>query len=454
MKRRNEIVERYVAEAIHKVSGELAEKELRESERRRKRVEMELHETEVRFYQLVENARDIIYRYRLAPTRGFEYVSRVVTDIVGYTPQEHYADPDLPLKIVHPDDRQKLGKYRQGKGLLNERETFRCVHKNGRLVWLERVFVPVYDEAGDLVAIEGIARDITDRKGMEGMLRLIVEGTASVTGEGFFRQLVEHLCSALKMTYAFVTECLDNPPTRVRTLALWAGQGFGDNIEYDLEGTPCKEVIGGQLCYHPEGIQSLFPQDPNLVGLGAESYLGLPLCDSSDRVTGHLAVLHVEPIDEADRDRRISIVKVFAARTGAELERKHMEEVLRESEERFRLAFEKGPIGMAIVGLDHRLRKVNKAFCDMLGYSEQELRERTFVDITHPEDVNKSMSLAEQVFKRESPSYRLEKRYITKDGETLWGSLTTTVIRDEAGKALYALAMVENITQRKQAEDV
>ena len=88
----------------------------------------------------------------------------------------------------------------------------------------------------------------------------------------------------------------------------------------------------------------------------------------------------------------------------------------------------------------------------MLGYLEEELTGRTFVDITHPDDVDKDVSLAEQVFKGKIPSYVLEKRYIKKHGETLWISLTATVVRDEGGNALYGLAMIEDSTDRKQAE--
>jgi PAS domain S-box-containing protein len=132
-------------------------------------------------------------------------------------------------------------------------------------------------------------------------------------------------------------------------------------------------------------------------------------------------------------------------------ERRKVEEALQESEERFRLAFEDGPLGMAIVGLDYRLLKVNQVFCKMLEYTEHELTSCTFVDITYPEDVEKDSQLAERVFKGEIPSYHMEKRYIKKSGETMWAGLTATVIRDQDGNAVYGLAMIEDITDRKRA---
>ncbi|MGB7924574.1 MAG: PAS domain S-box protein [Pyrinomonadaceae bacterium] len=128
-------------------------------------------------------------------------------------------------------------------------------------------------------------------------------------------------------------------------------------------------------------------------------------------------------------------------------------ETSRQSEGQFRLAFNHAPIGIAIVGKDYRLLRVNSALCKALGYSRRELLERTFMDITHPDDVKKDKALAEKLFRGEIPSYRLEKRFITKDGRLVWLDLTALVIRDRQNEPLYGLAMVKDITQRKQSEE-
>ncbi|MBF8284957.1 MAG: hypothetical protein HW378_3872, partial [Anaerolineales bacterium] len=124
----------------------------------------QVQEAEERFRRLAENARDLIYRYRFIPTRGFEYVSPAATAITGYTPEEHYADPELGFKLVHPDDRPLLEAANRGETLSGAPLTLRWVRKDGSLVWTEQQNVPIYDEAGRLVAVEGIARDITERK--------------------------------------------------------------------------------------------------------------------------------------------------------------------------------------------------------------------------------------------------------------------------------------------------
>jgi len=132
--------------------------------------------------------------------------------------------------------------------------------------------------------------------------------------------------------------------------------------------------------------------------------------------------------------------------------REALYEVLRLSEQKFRLAFDNAPMGMALVGSDYRLQRVNKAFCDALGYSEEELLNRSFLEITHPDDVSKDSEMAKRLLSGEIPSYRIERRYISKDKHIVWLDLTALVVRGRDGEALYGLGLAENITERKKAE--
>jgi PAS domain S-box-containing protein len=129
------------------------------------------------------------------------------------------------------------------------------------------------------------------------------------------------------------------------------------------------------------------------------------------------------------------------------------EAALRESEERFRRVFEEGPLGLALVGRDYRFEKVNSALCEMVGYSEAELVQKTFTDITHQDDVQADVELAKRLFNREIPFYRLQKRYRKKNGEFIWINLTASIIHGPGGEPLHGLAMVEDITEMKRTMD-
>ncbi len=133
----------------------------------------ELSESEARFRRLAENAQDLIYRYRLGVTPGFEYVSPAATTITGYTPAEHYADPQLGFKLVHPDDRARLQAAVQNAPDPGAALMLRWIRKDGAVIWTEQRNVPILDAAGNLIALEGIARDITERKRAEEEIRAL-----------------------------------------------------------------------------------------------------------------------------------------------------------------------------------------------------------------------------------------------------------------------------------------
>jgi two-component system sensor histidine kinase/response regulator len=105
-------------------------------------------------------------------------------------------------------------------------------------------------------------------------------------------------------------------------------------MTFPLRGTPCEKVIAGDVCHFPEGLQSLFPEDKDLVMLKAQSYLGVPLYGSSGDILGHLVVMDDKPM--RDMQSAAPILRIFAARAGAELERKNADEALRKSQERLR----------------------------------------------------------------------------------------------------------------------
>ncbi|WP_044171044.1 PAS domain S-box protein [Flectobacillus major] len=125
-----------------------------------------LSESEYKYRRLTENLQDVIYRYELLPERKFSYISPSVTVITGYTPKEYYDDPNLGLKIVHEDDKSIIQSLINGNINLQSPVTVRWKRKDGRIIWVEQRNVPVRDSEGNLIAIEGIRRDVTEIKVM------------------------------------------------------------------------------------------------------------------------------------------------------------------------------------------------------------------------------------------------------------------------------------------------
>jgi PAS domain S-box-containing protein len=200
-------------------------------------------------------------------------------------------------------------------------------------------------------------------------LRALVEGTARHTGQEFFQSLVRHLAAAVGTRYAFVAEFAG--VMRARTLAFWFRDHVADNVEWGVVGTPCEDVVRGNLCHYPSGVHAKFPGDRPLVEWGIESYLGVPLCDAQGNHLGHLAVFDERPMPP--EPRKMFTFRIFAARAAAELERLSYEKQLRDSEARYRDLYDEAPIGYVQEDLESRFLSANRAAIQMLGLRPEEV---------------------------------------------------------------------------------
>ena len=195
-------------------------------------------------------------------------------------------------------------------------------------------------------------------------LQTIVAGVAHAIGDDFLRTLVEHLAKAVGVRHAFVSEF--TPPQQIRTLAFWSNGGIVENIEYELPGTPCEEVINGGLCHFPSGVHLKYPKEA-----GIESYLGVPLKAEDGKVLGHLCVLDEAPLPA--EPRKLSIFKIFAGRAAAELDRLRLLEKMRSSEARFKDLFDEAPIAYVREDLHSRFLEANHAAMRILGITADEI---------------------------------------------------------------------------------
>ncbi|MCI0695685.1 PAS domain S-box protein [candidate division KSB1 bacterium] len=388
---------------------------------KRKLAEKALRENEERFRRLAENAPDPIYRYRLTPAPGFEYVSPAMTDAIGYAPKELYADPDFVFKLTHPEDRILLESLRQSPPENIADLNLRWLHKDGTVVWTEQRIVPIYDDAGEVVAIEGIARNISMRMRAEQALR---------ESEERFQNMADTVPIMIWMSgpdkrwHYFNKRWLEFSG---RPLEKELGHGWADYIHSD-DRQPFLAAYNTAFDQRQE-----FNMEFRLQRFDGEYRwvlaTGIPRFLRHGSFTGYIG----------------SCIDIT--------ERKQVEDKLRESEELFRSAFAHATTGMALVGIDGRFLRVNHSLCKMLGYTEQELLELDFRSITHLDDVSSNVSIFQQVLASEINAYQIEKRYIHKNGHVVWALLSGALVRDAKGNPLYFITQAQDITARKQVEE-
>jgi two-component system sensor histidine kinase/response regulator len=180
-------------------------------------------------------------------------------------------------------------------------------------------------------------------------------------------------------------------------------------------------------------------------------YAGAPLITSDGHALGMLCVNDRVPRELNPAQR--AALQALGRRVVAQLELRRSLTNLRQSEERFAGAFEHAPIGVALVSPEGRFLKVNKVLCSLVGFSEDELLARTFQDITHPEDLATDLDYARQLLAGEIESYQMEKRYLHARGYIVTVALNGSLVRDGHGQPDYFIAQIQDITERKRAEE-
>ncbi|HUN05233.1 MAG TPA: PAS domain S-box protein [Aggregatilineales bacterium] len=236
----------------------------------RKFVEVALRDSEQRYRLLAENAQDLIYRYVFAPKPGFEYVSPSATKMTGYTPEEHYADPDLGIKLVHPEDRALLQQVSSAGDDSSHSIVIRWIRKDGSILWAEQHNVLIYDQAGKAVALEGIARDITERKNAEEHIRYLanlVESASDAIISTDLQFVVRSWNKAAENLYGWSasealgkplnsiieTTYLNNDGPSVMEHFRSKGEWRGEVIQSHRDGTPIDVLSSVALAYDGHG---------------------------------------------------------------------------------------------------------------------------------------------------------------------------------------------------------
>ena len=358
------------------------------------------------------------------PDGTLRYANPAFGRVLGYDPEDAVGTMNV-LGHVHPEDLPHVQEATQralsGKGVVTNRAEYRFRHKDGSWRWVESLGTYLLDDPhvkGVVVA----SRDVTERIEAEEQHRTLVERVPPVI---YIQKPREGQAAVYDTTYMSprVEEVLGYPP----------GRFLKDPRFWD-------EVI------HPDDLERVRAEDQRTDRTGEPFRIEYRLIARDGRT--------VWVRDEATlvRGARGDAPYWLGAQSDI-TDRKEVEAALRESERRFRSSFENAAVGMALVGTDGRWLRVNRSLCGTVGYSEGELLEKSFQDITHPEDLGKDLGQARRLLGGEIGSYQLEKRYIRKDGSVVWILLNGSLVRDEEGGPLYFIAQVQDISGRKRAED-
>ncbi|MFD2255805.1 PAS domain S-box protein [Luteolibacter algae] len=295
--------------------------------------------------------------------------------------------------------------------------------KNGEMLWIDFQLSPLRNENGEITHLIPSGNDISERrKGEAGLrkseskLRAIYDGTHEYMG------LLRPDGIVLEANRALLSFAGSKSEEVI-------GKPFWEAVWFEFtDGAP--ELVHSAIQRAAKGEFVEFASEI-ITPDGKREYFDLSFSPIQDEQGN---VIYIVPEGR-------EITALMQAKTE-----------LRLSEERFRETFEKIAIGMAHVGVDGRWLRMNDSVCEITGYSKAELREMTFAEITHPDDLEEDIVLSQKLLRKELDTYTLEKRYIRKDGTYVWVNISVSLLWDDNGEASVYIASIEDVSDRVKAQ--
>jgi PAS domain S-box-containing protein len=284
---------------------------------------------------------------------------------------------------------------------------------------------------------------------MEEALFFTAQRGWQTTGENFFDALAQFLGEKLQMDYVLIDR-IDENPDMADTVALYAKGGMKPNLRYALKGTPCENVMGKSLCVYPHSIQQLFPEDTLLPGMDAESYIGIPLWDSTGQPIGLIAVMGTKPItNEAPVTQ---VLQLVATRAAAELERERSNCLLRAREHEFRTLAENLPDNIIRFDRHGRAVYLNPALEKLLGINAVD-RIGKRVSEFHSDGSYEVYAQAVDDVLTSGENGEFEITLLVPSNKRRIYQMRMIAERDEQAEVAGVLVIGRDITERKQAEE-
>lgn len=375
-----------------------------------------LQESEKKFRTILETIEDGYYEVDLAG--NFSFFNDQLCNLLRYSRNElqgtsykQFGDEPSAQRVYQTFNTV----YRTGnpaKGF-----EWEIMQKIGSKKTIDASVSLITDSSGATIGFRGIARDITKRKQLEESLRV---------SEEKYRILFESAPIAIGMS-------------DVEGNALAINQQMVDLMGYTVD--ELKSVNLSDTYVDPDDRWKAIAilQD---VGRIEDWEVKRKRKDG----TTYIASMNTEQMEF--EGQQILLTTSFDV-----TEQKQAQEMIKRSEEHFRQIFKKAPIGMVLADLDYTFLRTNIVFCQILGYTEQELAKLTFKDVTHPDHIKRDVEHSKKLAKKEIDLYKAEQRYIKKNKEILWARTTVTLLFDEKDEPHCYLAMIEDISHQKQAEE-
>jgi diguanylate cyclase (GGDEF)-like protein/PAS domain S-box-containing protein len=378
-----------------------------------------VRQIERRFAALVEHSSDMITV--VDADARILYGSPSVTTVLGW-PSGVYSNRDEMVSafdLVHPDDLERvetLFRRATAEDQREDRREFRLLRADGTWCWVDAVGTNRLDDP----SVQGIvvnARDITERVAADAKLR---------ASQARFQSLVQH---ASDFVVVYGADGLIN----------YASPSVGPFL-----GADATEALGTEqsALVHPEDRDAFVGALAAAAERPGETRQLQARLRRADGEFRWLEVVATNLLDDPN-------VKGVVVNARDVTDRLQAEAARRESEDRFRSAFEHAPIGMALADRTGRIFRSNDAFAAMLGRCTDEVNGSRIRDFTHPDDWEDNDSKMQRLFAGEIAGYHLEKRYLHADGRSIWVSVSVSAVRDAHGTPLYMIGQIEDITERK-----
>ncbi|MCC6501403.1 MAG: GAF domain-containing protein [Anaerolineales bacterium] len=436
----------------------LSQQELAE----RKMVEEALRKAEAEYRELVERLPAVVYTSELSETGVWHFVSPQIEALLGFTPEEWKADPNLWYRQVHPDDRKtqealEEQAFADGEGKFDT--IYRMRTRDGREVWVRDTARILPPQAGALPLVQGVLVDITERMQAEALQPAIsrISDAASLSGgmEEFYREVHESLRSVMFADNFFIA-LYDKDAGLVR---------FPYYVD-EKDPRPEAEPLGGGLTsYVIRSGSPLFGKSETMkkleeegmlqpIGTRSIDWLGVPLKIENETI----GAMAVQTYGEGNRYslRDLDILKFVSTQVALSIERKQSAENLRSAEARYRTLVEQLPVVVYVNPVEDMAFTiyVSPQINDLLGYTQEEwLKDPHLWQKTlHPQDRTRVLAAIEKV-KGVAETYDEEYRLIARDGRVVWIRDQATLLHNPDGSLLFWQGLMLDITEKKRAEE-